>query len=161
MTTRCPSVAPAKILDHGADLAGGIEHHGGAGPGQHGGHADGGGLEAAGAGEDQGMGGAGAAGIDQQRRGAALAPAGFVRRVAGAAADPVLVDAVSLADDDAAKGFVRSGEQAARLAHGEPIGVAEIIGPATDQARAASAAEPLKSEAPTEQRGETADRDSL
>ena len=75
-------------------------------------------------------------------------------------ADPVLVDAVSLAHDDATKGFVRSGEQAARLAHGEPIGVAEIIGPATDQARAASP-EPLKSEAPTEQRGEAADRDSL
>ena len=103
--------ASAVVLDHGADFAGGIEHHGGAAPGQHGGHADGGGLEAAGSAEDQGVGGARAAGIDQQWRGAALTPGGFVGRVEGAAGDPVLVDAVGLTDDDAAKGFVRPGKR--------------------------------------------------
>ena len=60
----------------------------------------------------------------------------LVGRVEGAAGDAVLVDAVGLADDDAAKRRPRSGEQTARVAHGEPVGVAKIVGAAADEARA-------------------------
>ena len=132
-----------KGLDHGADFPGGIEHHGCAAPGEHGGDADGGGLEPAGSTEDQGMGGSAAARIDQQRRGAALAPGASVCWIEGAACDAIPIDPVGLTDNDAAMGLIRTGEQPAGVADGEPIGVAEIVGPSTHQARSGSAAQGL------------------
>ena len=67
----------------------------------------------------------------------------LVCRIEGAACDAILIDPVGLADDDAAMGRVRAGEQSARVADGEPIGMAEIVGATADQARAGSAAHGL------------------
>jgi hypothetical protein len=138
-----PHLSLPEGLDHGADLAGGIEYHGGAAPGEHGGDADGGGLEPAGSTEDQGMGGAAAARIDQQRCGAALAPGAAVHRVEHAACDAILIDPVGLTDDDAAMGIIRTGKQPACVAEGQPIGMAKIVGAAPHQARPRPAAQRL------------------
>ena len=126
---------------HRADLLRGVEHDGGAGPAQQGGDADRGGLVPAGAGQHEGVGGTGAARVDQQRRGAAAAPAGPGGRIEGDTGDAVLVDAVGLADDDAAIGGIRAGEQALRVAHGQPGGVAEIVGARAQQQRRTATAD--------------------
>ena len=157
-----PQLPLPEGLDHGADLAGGIEHHGGAAPGEHGGDADGGGLEPAGSAEDQGMGGSAAARIDQQRCGAALAPGAAVRRVEHAACDAILIDPVGLTDDDAAMGIIRTGKQPAGIAEGQPIGMAEIVGAAPHQARPRPAVQGLlKRQAHTGDGGDQADGDGL
>ena len=108
------------------------------------------------------MGGSAAARIDQQRCGAALAPGASVRRVEGAACDAILIDPVGLTDDDAAMGLIRTGEQPAGVADGEPIGMAEIVGPATHQARPGPAVQGLlERQAHTGDSGDQADGDGL
>jgi len=106
-----------------------IEHHGVTAPGEHGGDADGGGLEA------------GAAGIDEQGRGAALSPAAAVCRIERPSCHAGLIDAVGLADRDGAIARIRTREEAVRLADRAPVGVAVIVGSAADQTRAATGAE--------------------
>jgi hypothetical protein len=114
--------------DHGSDLAGGIKHDGGAGPGEQGRDADRGGLEAAGAGEHERVGGAGAAGVDQERGRAARAPGGGVGGIERALARGAIeIDAVGLADDDAAMARIGAGEEAAGVLHREPVGVAMVV----------------------------------
>ena len=132
----------AMALHHRPHLARGVQDDSRAGPGQQGGDAGGGCLEAAGAGEDEGVGGRRAAGVDEQRRLAAHAPGAPVRGIEGAAlGGAVLVHAVRLADDEAAIGRVRSREQLQRAGHGEPVGVTEVIGAAAQQGRAGLAAD--------------------
>ncbi len=132
----------AVVPQHRSHLAGGVEHDDGAGPGEQGGDAGARGLEAARAGEHQGVGGGRLARVDQQRRLAASPPAGLVGGIErDAFGGAVLVDAVGLADHQAAIGRVRTGEALAGLVHGEPVGMAEIVGAAAAQAGGAVAAE--------------------
>ena len=126
---------------HRPHLARGVEHDGGAGPGEQGGDAGRGGLKAARPGEDEGVGGGRAARVDEQRRLAAHAPGAPVGGVEGAAlGGAVLVHAVRLADDQAAIGGVRPREQLTGTVHAEPVGVAEVVGAAAQQGRAGLAA---------------------
>jgi hypothetical protein len=83
-----------------------------------------------GPGEDDGVGGAGAAGIDEQGRGAALSPAAAGCRIERPACHAVLTGGRP-ADHDAAIARIRTRKEAARLAGGEPVGMAAIVGSAS------------------------------
>ena len=148
--------ALASPVDHRPNLTRGIEHDGGAGPGQHRRHADRSGLEAAGARDDEGMRRPRAAGIDQQRRAAALSPGTLVRRIEGARRHAVLVDAVSLADDDTAKFRVRSREKLFGFFHRQPIGMAVIVGRGAGQSLGRLAQHVAAQQADADRQGETA-----
>ena len=124
------ALAPQGGIQHRAELGRGIEDHAAAGPGESG--RDGGRrLEAAGACEDEAVPAAVGAGIDQERRLAAHAPAALVGRIEGDAGNAlVVIDAVRLANGDAAMDRVRPGEQFFGIAEGSPLAVAVIVGDA-------------------------------
>ena len=124
------ALAPQGGIQHRAELGRGIEDHAAAGPGESG--RDGGRrLEAAGACEDEAVPAAVGAGIDQERRLAAHAPAALVGRIEGDAGNAlVVIDAVRLANGDAAMDRVRSGEQLFGIAERSPLAVAVVVGDA-------------------------------
>ena len=122
------ALLPQRTVQHRPELDRRVEDHAAAGPGQHRRHR-GGGLEAARPGEDQTVPATLGARVDQQRRLAAHAPGGLVARIEphpGNAA--VLIDAISLADDDAAIDGVRSAEQISRIGDRPPSRMAVVVG---------------------------------
>jgi len=126
-------------IQHRAELGRGIEDHAAAGPGENG--RDGGRrLEAAGAREDQAVPAAVGAGIDQERGLAAHAPAPLVGGTEGDAGDGLIViDAVRLADDDAAMDRVRPREQLFGVGERSPLAVAVVVSRAAlDRAHSAA-----------------------
>src|SRR5262245_56209507 len=82
-----------------------------------------------------------------------LTPGAPVRRIERPAGHAILIDAIRLADDDAATGLVGAGEVATRVADGQPVGMAEIVRPATNQARADGAEAPLERQLRADDRG--------
>ena len=104
------------------------------------------------------------AGIDQERRLAAHAPAALVGRIEGDAGNGlVVIDAVRLANGDAAVNRVRPGDQLFGVAERSPLAVAVIVGDAAldgpenglsrPQAALAAVAQPPKLEEPEEDDG--------
>ena len=124
------ALAPQGGIQHRSELGRGIEDHAAAGPGQSG--RDGGRrLEPAGACEDEAVSAAVGAGIDEERRLAAHAPAALVGRIEGDAGNAlVVIDAVRLANGDAAMDRVRPGEEFFGIAERSPLAVAVIVGDA-------------------------------